>query len=931
MSVDRAPPEEISPREADVLDALAAHLTNAEIAERLFISVRTVESHVSSLLRKLGASDRRELARLAGEREPSGTAGTPVPDALAEAASRGTFAGRDDELRQIESVFVRTVGEGRRHLLLLVGEAGIGKSRLLAEAGLALDDRAGAIGFGRCDAEALVPYQPFVEILEELEPFVPGDALDRVAPVLGALVPAFGAGPTGDADTLVPLDPSTARQQLFEAFERVLAALPQPLLFVIDDLQWADRSTLSLLRNLVRAARRSPLLVAASVRPEGLSPETPLAEVVSELESAEVVSQIDLGGLSVEGVESMVSHDFPATADLAAEAWQRTGGNPFLVRELLRHLAETGVTSIESVPPQLREIVARRVARQDARLVQVLTAGALAGESFRFGIVARAAGEDPLDLLGAVEAARLAGLITEVADQRDQYRFSHALVRDALVQRVASSRRLHLHLRLAEELERSGSEAARSRIAYHRHAALPEGDPRAAAAAASDAAERAMQGVGYAEAAELRSAAMDALELLGDRPASAEQRLARADALTRAGDAGAARRDLFAVAKYASETGDGVLLARAALGVGETGPVWGADPELVELLLAALDALADADAPLRARVRARLALARYYTAPPEVRAELSRLAEADARDSGDSEALAWVLLARHDAEWGPSGVEGRIETAGKILDLGHELDHRELQLRGYGLLVTDLLECGDAAGARAAAASHATLAETLNQPVHQRDVVLWRATWDLLEGRFEEFELASEEARELGKAAGIESADDIYWIQQGALVSERRDTATGALIDASERLVRERAHVPAWRAALSAVYVMGDDRPAATRTFDELAADGFASLPRDLVWLNAITWLADVCVYLGDARRARVLIAELEPFADRVAVVDRSIYCKGAVSGYLGRLAAVCDRDEDARRWLEAARARHEQMGAPLLRRRSEDALAALE
>jgi DNA-binding CsgD family transcriptional regulator len=920
--------EAVSPREADVLEALGQHLTNAEIAEKLFISVRTVESHVSSLLRKFGAADRRELAHLARERGGGEDPRSPVPVALSEAAARGTFAGRDLELGQLQAEFDRVVAQQRRQLVLVVGEAGIGKTRLVAEAALALEERAGSIGFGRCDAEALTPYQPFVEALDDLTAALPPEEVERVAPVLGVLVPSLAAAVDADRPVPEPLDPSAARQQLFEAFARTIAALPQPLVLVIDDLHWADRSTLSLLRHVVRSTRRSPVLVAASVRPEGLRPETPLAELLSELEPSEAASQMAVGPLSVEHVEKLALHDFPATAALAAKACSRSGGNPFLVRELLRHLSETGATSIDSVPPQLREIVARRIARQDPRLIQVLTAGALAGESFRFGIAARAAGEDPRDLLGAVEAASLAGFVSEITDQDDQYRFSHALVRDALMQRLTSSRRLHLHLRLAEEWERSGADAARARIAYHRHAALPEGDPRAAAAAASAAAEDATRAVGYAEAAELRSAGMDALELVGDRAAHAEQRLARADALTRAGDADAARADLRVVARYATEAGNGRLLARAALGVGETGAVWGADHELVELLQAALETLDDGDAALRARVRARLALARYYSAAPDVRADLGRMAERDARASGDMEALAWVLLARHDAEWGP-GVEDRIETAGKILALGDELGDPELQLRGCGLLVTDLLERGDAAGSRRATGRHAELATTLNQAVHQRDAVLWRATWDLLEGRFDDFLAASEEARELGKAAGIESTEDIYWIHRQALAYERQEALTGDLIDAHHRLIKERSHVPAWRTALCGVYASIGDRAAARQLFDELAANGFDSIPRDLVWLNAVTWLAEACVYLGDADRAPLLIRELEPFADRVVVVDRSIYCKGAVSGYLGRLAAICDRPDDARRWLTQALTRHEEMGAPVLRQRTVDALAA--
>lgn len=159
---------EVTLREAEVLEALASRLTNAEIAERLFISVRTVESHVSALLRKLGAPNRRSLSDLAREVFADRTAAIRLPGVLADACDLGTFVGRDAELRQLCGLFEQVRARGRRRLSLVAGEAGIGKTRLAAEVSARCQQRGGGVICGRCDEEVLVPFQAFVDAVRPL-------------------------------------------------------------------------------------------------------------------------------------------------------------------------------------------------------------------------------------------------------------------------------------------------------------------------------------------------------------------------------------------------------------------------------------------------------------------------------------------------------------------------------------------------------------------------------------------------------------------------------------------------------------------------------------------------------------------------------------------------------------------------------------------
>ena len=906
-----------------MLAALGDNLTNAEIAERLFISVRTVESHVSALLRKLDRSDRKGLAEIGARLAAGPGTAPPLPDVLVSIAGRGAFAGRTEEQAAIAAALEPVAAGGRQHLVLLIGEAGIGKTRLAAEVAVALheQERALSIAFGRCDEEALIPYQPFAEVFRAFVDHAPPDVVDRVRPGLSTLLPELRSTETGDV--------TQARYELLDAVEVVLASIPAPVVVIVDDLHWADRPSLLVIRHLLRSARRLPLLLVGTARRESLGPDFPLAGLLATLDAGDV-THLELGGLAAPDVSALAQEDFPGAAAVAAEAWARTGGNPLLARELLRQIVEEGPASLEAVSPRLRELIARRIARLEPNLVQVLSAGALAGESFRLGVAARAVDQEPDAVLDGLEAAVLAGFVVEVPGEPDRYRFAHALVRHALVQRLTSSRRLHLHLRTAEQLERAGPGANPAEVAHHRHAALPEGDPAAALAAARAAADQAASAVAYEQAAALRGMAIDALMAGGGSEAEeAAERLARAELLLRSGDPEAARAELAMVADVAQRTGDPVLLAWAALGVGEAAARWGFDAELVDLLETTLDAVGDDRPALRARLTARLAQALYYSADAERRFHLAQRAEHDARRSGDHEALAWVLSAQHDALWNPAAARARIESAAKILELGVELAHPELQLRGHGLLMADLLDVGRFHEARAAADRHAALAAELKQPLHLRDAELWRSTWALMDGRLDDAQQAIVEARELSDAARDPQGEVVYWIQQGACAFARHDELD-ELAAAYARLADEIAHVPAWRSALAAVHLRRGDRDAVAAIFEEQAVDDFGRIPRDGVWMNAITHLADACAYLGDRDRARVLHAALRPYADLVATVDRGLWCKASVSHYLGLLDATTGNAEEARRWFERALERHRAAGAPLLVEETERRLAAL-
>jgi DNA-binding CsgD family transcriptional regulator len=892
----------VTAREAEVLEALGARLTNAEIADRLFISVRTVESHVSALLRKLGEADRRSLAgRAHGMLEP---ATVPFPPSLADSRDGPVFVGRADELARLSALAERARVEGVRRGVLLCGEAGIGKTRLAAEIAARSHESGAVVVHGRCQQDALAPYQAFIE-------------------AIGPLTVGRGGGPLATPVCRSTDDASAARYRQFEQYDHLLTA-PAPLVvFVLDDVQWIDPSGLRLLRHVLHHVARSPLLLLATGRPEAVTPRHPLAGVLASGAALEVV---ELAGLSLHEAESLAVSLHYGNAEQARSVWDRTAGNPFLIGELLRHVADVP----DAIPPAARDAIVRRVAGLGPATFDVLAAAAVAGETFRAGLVSAALGGDTASHAAALDRAYAAGLVREDPAQRGSYRFVHAIVREALEAVISPSHRSRLHLRIADALEGIGPMTA-PEAAWQRHAALPDGSPDLARRAAMQAFEQAMATLAYEVAATFADLALDAIAAgAGGEPERAATILRRSRARIRAGDLEQGTADCRLALELANRHDLPDVRAQAALAWAEGAPLWGRHPELRAAIEHAL-ARGVADLGLRAELKARLAQLLYYEDQPDQRATLSREAVDDARRSARDGTLASVLATTHVALWDPGHLTERTQVAHEILAIAASAGQPELEVQGLGWLAVDLLEAGDLRRADDAFARHAALARRLPQRLVQRDVELWGAMRAILDGRFAAATEQIERARDLGEAAHDPSTDTIYWVQRYWLAIERDDPADmDAVVEPCEWITAENTDVPAWHAALAMLHTRRGDLAAARRHYEPLTAQGLGSIPRDVVWLNGMTYLAETAAALGDTDGAAVLFDALAPYADRVALIDRGLACKGSVHRFLGLLATTTGALDQAADHLHQAAALHEAMKARPLADRTHRDVACL-
>jgi len=419
----------------------------------------------------------------------AGRATAQVPRLLSTQGAFG-FAGRARELAALVDAWKHAVA-GTLGVVLLSGEPGIGKTRLVSElARRSLDDEAVVLA-GRCDEQVSVAYRPFVEALrlhvQQVADRPATEALGAKAGELRRLIPDLDEH-VRDLPELLGGDRELERFQLLDAIAEWLrtVATGAPVLLVLDDLHWADGPTLTALRHVVDEVGDARLLIVGTYRDTDLDRTHPLAEMLADFRRRDAVVRVDLVGLTADGVaeflETAAGHELDAAGTALAEAvYRETAGNPFFIGEVLRHLAESGALVQRDgawtsdldlhdlgIPEGIREVVGRRLTRLSDTSGRALSAAAIVGHQFEVDVVSRVAdlGED--DLLDALDEAAAANLVID--DGIGQYRFAHALVQATLEEELSTTRRARLHRRTAlalEELHAGLLEEIAPQLAHH--------------------------------------------------------------------------------------------------------------------------------------------------------------------------------------------------------------------------------------------------------------------------------------------------------------------------------------------------------------------------------------------------------------------------------------------------------------------------------
>jgi class 3 adenylate cyclase/tetratricopeptide (TPR) repeat protein len=876
-----------------------------------------------------------ELARI----ELTPPAEQPAAAAVAPATrllTYGRLVGRADELRQLTDAYDEMVG-GRTKLLMVVGEPGIGKSRLVEELAVYASVRGANVCWGHCyEGELGMPYLPFIEafrtyVRERTDEQLRAE-LSSGAPEVATLVSELRLR-FADLPASPPLDGDAERMRLFEgvcAFVRNAAA-DEPLVLLLDDLHWADKPSLLMLQYMVRRLRRDRVLIVGTYRDVELDRTHPLADAVASLRHEHLYDRVLLRGLSADEVKALIDAVDNADSPLPfAELIHReTEGNPFFVAEILRNLVETGAIAkvdgqwtgtaesvAENMTEGVREVIGRRLSRLSEDCNRMLTIGAAMPGGFSLDVVGGVLGVDDDAVLDLLDEALDAQVLRERREARGTYEFNHALIRQTLYGELSTPRRVRLHRQIAVALEEQGAlEGHLGELAYHCFHGAPGGDVEKAVAYATRAGDRAVQQAAHEEAARFFGMALEALDLVAepDQRRRAELLIALGEANSRAGESDAAASALDQAIDIGRRLGDAPVLGRAVL-VATTGRWTGgvARPDLEGLLDEAVALVGASDDGLRARLLAARASSELLI-DQALLATLATEAVAAGRRSGDAGALAralnvwsWTLVRvdqRDEVRATQEEIQQLAEQAGEL-----ELAHSSLQ--------SLWIRAGQESDREALAATAAQLvrsAEQSRSPFFLANADIVQGTMAVLEGRYGDADDYLTEllrhARRIGDAVMVNNFGIVAfpcWRERGRLAEF--ETAT-------VRAVEESPAVAGWRAGLAHLLCELGKLDEAAAHVDVLAADDYAAIPDDVARLYTLCGTAEAVCALNDTARAAQLVEMLRPYAGRGALLGIAAY-HGVADRYLGLLEIVLGRLEDAVVDLETALALHERMGA---------------
>jgi DNA-binding SARP family transcriptional activator len=857
----------------------------------------------------------------------------PVLDLIAEepegpAVSGGPFVGREAEIDALAEG-LDDAFSGRGRLLLLVGEPGIGKSRLADELVGRARARGARVVVGRCwEAGGAPAYWPWVQSLRALLPGVDADTLrgrlGTGAPELAHLLPQL-KDVFPDLDEPTALESESARVRLFDAVSVFLTATAQerPIVVVLDDLHAADEPSLLLLRYLARQLGQSRLLVVGALRDVDPSPTAPLRAAVTELAREPGTTTLTLSGLTVADVRRFIelaTGESPSD-DLVAMVHLETEGNPLFVGEIVQLRATEGSSDQAAgarlaIPQSVRDVIARRLTHLSEECNRVLVLASVLGREFGLDTLELVAEISTDELLELLDEALTARVLSDVPGSPTRLRFAHVLIRDTLYEGLTSARRIRLHRAALQGLESSyGAEAGGhlAELAYH---AVAGSDFAKGLGYARRAGDRALSLLAYEEAARLYATALDALALTdtADEETRCELLLAFGDAESRAGNSDTAKQAASEAAATARRLGLTRELARAAADYGGR-IVWARaadDDGLVPLLEEGLAALGDGDIELRVRLLARLSGALRDDSSRERREALSREAVDLARQTGNLAALAHALDGRLYAIIAPDSISECLELGIELCTVAEQIGDTERLVQGHMHKFIANVTAGELGEAVDDLALVSRLSDELRQPVQLWQTRGAEAMLALATGRLSEGERLSEEAFAIGRdalpAAGPHRAFQLYTLAdlRGAL-AEVEETVRGVADALPAR--------PVFRCALAHIQARLGRAADARKELEQLSRDGFSGLPFDMEWLLATSLVAEASALLGDEGTADTLYPLLLPYA-ALNAVDTAEGMRGSVARYLGLLASALSRWDEAAQHFERALADNERMGA---------------
>jgi DNA-binding CsgD family transcriptional regulator len=795
------------------------------------------------------------------------------------------IVGRGHELAQLRAALVAASG-GAGRLVLVSGEPGIGKTRLIS----AVMDMAGEYDVPVAAGSAIDdPGMP---------PLWPWRDVARSVPALAGVLDG-AAGSAGGSPAAA--DSASARFVMFAAACQALAgaAAERGLLVVLEDLQWADRTSLLLLRHLTGDLARTKLLVVATFRE---TTDAPLAGLLPALLRADGTRPIRLAGLSRPDIARWLQWlDTVGDVDgLADRLWTGTGGNPLFVRMIM----ERGTSAIDdglSDFPELRQLVLAQLGRLGGPARELLGAASVLGERIDPPVLTEVAGLSAAEAGTLLDQAVAQGILRCTPDTA-VLSFGHALVRDAVYDELAPSRRMALHEQAARALERSGrGTALAGQIASHWQRSGAQGWAAYCVRWAREAARSATASLAYDEAAQfsvlaLRAADADVAQTGTGLRAELTLDAARAEFV--AGHIETSLAYCQAAARLAEDADRPDILAAAALVITGMG-----DPTtttVVDALCAkAIHTVPAENTALRARLRARQAIVAAETDAGNRARELSAEALALAERSDDPDALLDGIHARHLSLSAPQFLAERRELATRACQVAHRASQPLAELWGHVWLVDAAFQAGDLAAVDYELDCIEQFAAYRKHGLAWWHLYRLRATRTALVGDLDAAAAHNEAARAVAARIGAVSTTGMYYafLNQLALLRGTIDREEG---EAALAMMRQLPGIPLVRIFIPLTHLLLGERDLARATFEE-----FRYMPGTIEvgprWAALLIHIGTAAVMLDDTETADRVYTEVSGLPPTYAADGSGVvFSIGSVQWPIGDLALATGRVDEA-------------------------------
>ncbi len=800
---------------------------------------------------------------------------------------------------------------GRPQLVFVGGEPGAGKSRLVAEVAGALHDEGIAVLVGTSARDTGVPYQPFAEMLDQLFKSCPVGSLDALLDQHSEQLRRLSTEVVRHLPDPEELAASSGKQRrdLFEAVSGLLARLAEqrPLALVLEDLHWAQLPTLALLEHLVRASADARMVFLVTLRTTLPDRSDELAMRVAELHRLEGVRRLDLGGLDTPAViQYLVLHGGLSEREARAPAVllrDRTGGNPFFLRELWADLQRRGgvsaLRSSQRVPVSISDSLEERISRLEDRLRPVLELAAVLGDEFDLALLVAASETDRSTTMDFVDATVALGLVEPVESPGAQYCFVHALARQAVLDRTPPSRLALLNARAGEALEGLPRQNALvPRLAHHFLAAQFLGFHDQALRHTREAGRLAERSLAFEEAAGWFERAASLPEC--DPEDRSQLLLAAATDHVRACSFPRAR----AIYEELATTGEPEVRLAAALGFEDATWRPGVNGTRAADLLSTVVGAGARDAYDARHVRALGSLGRALALAGDM-SEAGRVGARAidlARKLGDDETMAHVLTASLWHGITPDLAEQQLERSAEISRLSLAAQDYETLGAALNFRATASYVLGRPDDLRGAIEDARSAVEHTGLPYYRFIYCGHSHAVAFLRGDFAGAERWAEETLKYTETFGDEVAEGPHSVQ---MFMVRRETGAldrfGTFLDGTE------AFTARWVPGLLALYTEVGQETGMRRALRHLLDRELTGRSDEAQWPMELVFLTEAALALRDVEAARLLQPLLTAYQGMNLVSGTMVATFGSADRYLGRVAALLGDVAAAERHLDAA------------------------